>query len=109
MLKNIKKLWGETDLIFDHNFIHIYYATIDKDKFSSKHYHRYKNNIIYVATGQLQINIWEDIGLQERILRRGDLIDIPSGQWHQFVANEPSSIVEIYYSKIDHEDIIRDI
>lgn len=109
MLQHIVKSWGKTDLIFDHNSIHIYYANIDKGKSCSKHYHRKKNNIIYVTEGFIQINMWDNGVFKKLDLKTGDIIDIPSGQWHQFIAQEASNIIEIYYYSIDHEDIIRAI
>jgi mannose-6-phosphate isomerase-like protein (cupin superfamily) len=103
----IQKPWGTTTLIFDSQNLHIYSAIINKNGASSRHYHKYKNNIFYVQRGMVSITLWSENTTETKFLNEGDIIDIPKGQWHQFFANEESIVLEVYYSRIDHEDIIR--
>ena len=106
MHKQSKK-WGETSLIFDNNNIHIYQAKINKDQLCSKHYHKYKHNLFFVQTGTLEVRVWHDDQMQTHILSSEDKLSIPPGLWHQFKAIDECIILEIYYTEILHNDIIR--
>lgn len=107
-MKNIKKVWGDTSLIFDNGSVHVYVANISKNKSCSKHCHEHKNNIFYLQSGLLKVLIWEeDTAPIEHILQAGDSIDIKCGLKHQFFSLEDSILVEIYYTTLNHEDIIR--
>jgi len=107
-MEKIEKTWGDTRLIFDNGSIHIYIANINKNQSSSKHYHEHKNNIFYLQSGLLKVIKWEeDNSLIEHVLQPGDSIDIKNGIKHQFFSLEDSVLVEIYYTNLNHEDIIR--
>ena len=105
----IEKLWGKTQLVFDNEIIHIYSAWIKPGGFCSKHYHKNKHNLFFVQSGSIVVKIWDKETINEHKLLTGDKILVNSNTWHQFVAIEESIVLEIYYSTIDHEDIIRHI
>jgi len=107
-MEKIEKAWGYTNLIFDNGFIHIYIANILKNKSCSKHYHEHKNNIFYLQSGLLKVIVWQEDGSSmEHILEPGDSIDIRHKLKHQFFSLEDSVLIEIYYTTLNHEDIIR--
>lgn len=103
-----QKIWGETTLVFDNNTIHVYMAHIKKDGYSSKHYHKYKHNLLFVDSGCLLLKRWDsNEQIIETILNKGESIIVPNEQWHQFVAKENTVLLEIYYTILNHEDITR--
>ena len=105
----IEKSWGKTVLVFDNETIHIYLAWIKPEGFCSKHYHKNKNNLFFVQSGSIIVKTWDKDTINEYKLLAGDKILVNNNVWHQFIATEESIILEIYYSTIDHEDIIRHI
>jgi len=105
-----QKSWGETNLVFDNSTVHVYMAHVNKKGYSSKHYHKYKKNLLFVHSGSLLIRRWVDNEqIIETLLKKGESIVIPNEQWHQFIAQEDTDLLEIYYTVLDHEDIIRSI
>jgi quercetin dioxygenase-like cupin family protein len=55
------------------------------------------------------VKTWDTDIINEHKLLAGDKILVKNNTWHQFLATEESILLEIYYSTIDHEDIIRHI
>jgi quercetin dioxygenase-like cupin family protein len=105
----IEKPWGKTLLVFDNETIHIYLAWINRDGFCSKHYHKNKHNLFFLQSGSIIVKTWDTDIINEHKLLAGDKILVKNNTWHQFLATEESILLEIYYSTIDHEDIIRHI
>jgi quercetin dioxygenase-like cupin family protein len=105
----IEKHWGKTLLVFDNETIHIYLAWINQGGFCSKHYHKNKHNLFFLQSGSIIVKTWNTDTINEHKLIAGDKILVKNNIWHQFLAVEESILLEIYYSTIDHEDIIRHI
>jgi mannose-6-phosphate isomerase-like protein (cupin superfamily) len=106
----IIKPWGMDHLLHINNNIQINRIQINKGGECSKHYHSDKNNIFYVISGTLLIEIWDDDKPKQHILRNSDSIEIPHKTYHKFTAIEPTEALEIYYihKNIDLQDIVRD-
>lgn len=103
----ILKNWGHTDAIFSNETVEIHKLCIKNLGYSSKHYHANKYNIFYIDSGSINVIIWNNNDEQVYTLKTGDTLEIKPGIPHQFIANEDSYVTEIYYSKIDTNDIIR--
>ena len=41
-------------------------------------------------------------------MKEGDLCIVPPGEFHQFIAPTPVKALEIYWSELDHNDIMRE-
>lgn len=105
----IDKPWGRTTLIFNDTNVAIYRAEIIKGGMCSKHYHEFKYNQFFLESGFLILKIWEtENHYREIFLHSGDSVTIDPKKWHKFLAIEPCNLLEIYYTKLNLDDIIRE-
>ena len=104
------KVWGETKLIFKNDNFEVHRIEVNARGFCSKHKHQFKHNIFYVEDGILEVRVWKnDYDLVDKtVLQMGDTMDIPPGEFHQFQAQTPATVYEIYYSEPISGDIIRE-
>ena len=103
------KNWGTNTLIYSDHNIEVHRACINKNGTSSKHYHEHKYNLFYVESGYLIVKIWENNSdYKEVFLHEGDRLVVQPKKWHKFLAIEPCSLIEIYYTSISLNDIIRE-
>lgn len=103
------KIWGENILIFKNDHIQINQIYIKKGGRCSKHYHRSKNNMFFIQAGELLIEKWNSNGIiDSTILESEQKTIIPSNVYHRFTAIQDTQALEIYYSDIDLDDIVRE-
>jgi quercetin dioxygenase-like cupin family protein len=102
----MNKKWGTTELIFSNNNTEIFLANIIPGGYSSKHCHKHKYNLFFVKSGKLIVRVWSD-RYEENILCEGDRLLVSPGVYHQFLAQEHTVLLEIYYVEIDENDIDR--
>ena len=104
------KVWGSTVKIFDLNNISIHRINVNKNSCCSKHYHDHKYNLFYIEQGKLLIRHWQnDYDLiDETILESGEQCIIPPKHFHQFIGLEDTIAYEIYYTKLEEDDIVRE-
>lgn len=101
------KIWGLTSEIFTNNNVSIHRIEINKNQKCSKHLHRYKYNMFFVESGKIIVHRWEQELVIDTILNNQDSITIEPNIYHQFESLEDSIVYEIYYTKLDNNDIIR--
>lgn len=104
------KVWGNTEAIFGHNGVSIHRIEVKKGGSCSKHYHTHKYNRFFIERGILRISVWQkDYSLiDETILSSGQSTEIKPGLFHEFVALEDTVAYEIYYTKLEEDDIVRE-
>ena len=71
----------------------------------------HKYNMFYIESGKLEIIVWQknpDI-IEKTILTTNEIHLIKPQIYHQFKALENSIVYEIYYVKLEDEDIHREI
>jgi quercetin dioxygenase-like cupin family protein len=102
------KDWGFTSEIFTHDNISIHRIEVVRKGTCSKHCHQYKYNKFFVESGNIIVYRWEKEKKIGTLLQAGNTIDIAPNIYHQFEALEDSVVYEIYYTKINNEDIIRE-
>lgn len=103
------KVWGETSMVQSGDSWEVHHIHAMTGGYSSVHRHVGKWNLFYVITGRLKIRRWKtDYDLiDETILGPGEQCHVPPGEYHQFQALENSHAVEVYFVKIDADDIDR--
>lgn len=103
------KIWGNTQEIFNMNSISIHRIEILKGGQCSKHYHESKYNMFFVEKGKIKIDIWQkDYDLVDStILLDQQSTIVKPGLVHRFTGLEESICYEIYYTKLEENDIIR--
>jgi mannose-6-phosphate isomerase-like protein (cupin superfamily) len=104
------KIWGNTQCIFTNdNNVSIHRIEIKKGGKCSKHMHFHKYNKFFIEKGKLKISVWQkDYNLiDETILETSESTEIKPGLFHEFLALEDTIAYEIYYTKLDENDIIR--
>lgn len=102
------KIWGNTECLFNKNNVSIHRIEAKKGHMCSQHYHLHKHNMLYVETGVLKIEVWQDSNLiTTTILADGQSTSIPPGLKHRFSALENTIAFEIYFIELDDSDIIR--
>jgi len=65
--------------------------------------------MFFVESGKIVVHRWENNNLISTVLNQYDTIIISPNIYHQFEALENSIVYEIYYTKLNDNDIIRDI
>jgi len=101
------KVWGSTSELFTNNNVSIHRIDIAKNKKCSKHLHRYKYNMFFVESGKIIVRRWEQDYTIDTILDSQNSITIEPNIYHQFESLEDSIVYEIYYTKLDNNDIVR--
>lgn len=101
------KIWGVTSEIFTNDSTSIHRIEINKNQKCSKHFHEHKYNMFFVETGKIIVYRWEQDAVISSLLKSEESLIISPKIWHQFEALEDSIVYEIYYIKLDNNDIIR--
>tara|TARA_Y100000034_G_scaffold113522_1_gene148635 strand:- start:410 stop:754 length:345 start_codon:yes stop_codon:yes gene_type:complete len=104
------KVWGITSEIFNKNNVAIHRIEGKKDGYCSKHKHVNKYNIFFVESGILEIEIWKnDYDLVDKTtLSPGQSTCIPPGEYHRFHVLKDCVALEIYYTELSPNDIVRE-
>ena len=101
---HVKKGWGGEEWIYNQDYCGKI-LSFDKGKKCSWHYHKIKDEVLYVETGEilLRYSTEDDIAnATEIILKPGAAFHIPTGLRHQMYAIEESIIFEF---STHHEDV----
>jgi len=101
------KIWGETEEIFNDGKVSVHYLWIKEKGYCSEHQHVGKSNLFYVISGQLEISIWREKGVDKTIIGNGESSFVPPGVYHKFKAIYDTECIEIYETKLDPDDIER--
>lgn len=104
------KVWGETSALFNKNNVEIHRIEANAGGYCSKHKHEHKANAFFVESGLLRIEVWQnDYDLVDTTyLERGNMLTVPAGVYHRFVAEEDTVAYEIYWVELDAKDIVRE-
>ena len=106
------KVWGLTQHIFGHNDVSIHRVEIKPGGMCSKHQHEHKWNAFWIESGELEIDVWKnDYDLIDKtIVSAGQITKVPPGEYHRFINNSNKLCIayEIYWTKLDENDIIRE-
>lgn len=101
------KTWGMTQQIFHLNNVEMHYIDIVRGGYSSMHKHNGKYNRFIVISGTLKVIQVLDGKEDDTILTPGMMTDIAPGVYHKFVAMEDTHAIEIYWTVIQPDDIVR--
>jgi len=102
------KIWGETAKLFTKNNVEIHRIEINKGGYCSEHLHEYKYNQFFVESGEIEVTIFRDNGIEETtILKDYDQTTVPPKLIHKFKANKDTIAYEIYWVAMEGTDIIR--
>ena len=103
------KVWGQTIPLLQSTGVEIHRINIELGGYCSKHAHQSKFNAFYVISGELEIKRWKEYKLIDSTwLNGGDLSIVPAGEYHQFMAHQETEALEIYWTELSHNDIIRE-
>jgi len=97
------KVWGSREVLYNDGNVGIHLLRLVKDGYSSWHSHKSKSDKFILISGEVKIAT----ELGETVLKAGDSLVVDPPLMHQFIVSEDSVMVEISYSKLDPEDIIR--
>ena len=104
------KIWGTTTDLLKSPAVEIHEIEIKPKAYCSLHKHQTKFKAFYVISGKLQIERWKnDYELVDTtLLMPGDFTIVPPGEYQMFTSlNESVRGLEIYWSELNHNDIIR--
>lgn len=103
------KVWGQTVPLLQSPAIEIHRINVNLGGYCSKHAHQSKFNAFYVISGELEIKRWKQYKLVDSThLFEDDLSIVPPGEYHQFEAHQETEALEIYWTELNHSDIIRE-
>jgi mannose-6-phosphate isomerase-like protein (cupin superfamily) len=104
----VEKSWGHEDWIYNGRYcgkkLHV-----KKGKESSFHYHKVKDEVMYLESGKIQLTYgWdEDLSHAAQITLTPDMaFHIPPGMWHKFQGLEESVITE-FSTHHNDKDVVR--
>lgn len=63
--------------------------------------------MFFVESGKIIVRRWEQDSIIDTILSNQNSITIEPNIYHQFESLEDSIVYEIYYTKLDSDDMIR--
>ena len=98
------KVWGQTMPIIMNPSVEVHHINVGLGGYCSKHAHQSKFNAFYVLFGELEIKRWKD----STWLNKGDWSIVPPGEYHQFMAHQETEALELYWTELNHNDIIRE-
>lgn len=104
------KVWGNTSKIFEHNNVSIHFLNAKCGHKCSKHIHEHKYNKFFVISGCIEISVWKN-GYElvdETILEAGMSTTVSPGEYHKFTVHADSKVLEIYWTELADDDIIRE-
>lgn len=104
------KVWGTTRLVKANPAFELHDIHVNQGGQCSKHRHRHKVNGFYVLSGRLAIDVWKnDYALvDETILDAGDYMEVRPGEFHRFRALSDVRALEVYFVRLDPDDIERE-
>ena len=97
----VPKAWGEEQWIVNREYCGKR-MLLKKGYRCSLHYHRVKDEVFYLASGRVLL----ELGDGERILEPGDHHHVPGGVEHRFWGLEDSEIIE-FSTHHEDEDSVR--
>lgn len=103
------KIWGETAPIYMGSSMELHEIEIKAGGTCSLHCHQTKFNGFYVISGELHIEVHKnDYDLIDTtILKSSDFTVCKPGEYHRFIAKTDVKALEIYWTELNHNDIIR--
>lgn len=108
----LDKPWGQTRCVHRDATHEVWHASIVKGGYSSRHYHARKPNLFYLLSGHLLVRVFDrppdtTPAIKFYFLLPGDQVTVEDGVWHQFEAMAPSELIEVYWTGLKGEDIVR--
>jgi dTDP-4-dehydrorhamnose 3,5-epimerase-like enzyme len=88
---------------------HVAFFELKKGQFRGNHYHEKKEEVFYVISGKIRA-VFADIDTserEERILTRGDKVQVPTRLGHVFYGLEDATVVEYSPQYYDKEDAMK--
>jgi quercetin dioxygenase-like cupin family protein len=103
------KVWGQTMPIITNPSVEVHHINVELGGYCSKHAHQSKYNAFYVLSGELEIKRWKDYKLVDSTwLKKYDWSIVPPGEYHQFMAHQKTEALELYWTELNHNDIMRE-
>ncbi len=104
-MKIVKKPWGEEWWLAHTRRYAGKILFVKKGKRLSLQYHKVKHETQYLDEGRVKMLIGKGEELEERILEKGAITEIPPGTRHRIEALEDSKIFEVSTPELD--DVVR--
>jgi len=103
------KVWGYTQEIIKGSSFEVHRIEIDKGGFCSMHKHIHKNNMFFVESGFITVEVKKkDYKLTDKTnLEMGEMMTVKAGEFHRFKAAKDSVVYEIYWIDDITDDIVR--
>jgi mannose-6-phosphate isomerase-like protein (cupin superfamily) len=98
-----QKIWGTTEKVIDSPLMTAHSITVVKGGQCSWHHHERKWNAFVVVSGILLVDTEHSV----KKLYAGDVVAVPPGVNHQFIAVSDVVAMEWYWPDILGEDIVR--
>ena len=103
------KVWGTTEPLIVNSSLEIHRILVMKGGHCSLHKHQSKYNAFYIISGKLKVERHkQDYELIDTTtLKGGQFTIVPPGEEHKFEALEKTEALEVYWSELNHNDIVR--
>lgn len=103
------KIWGKTKPLLQGKSVEVHEIFAKKGTQCSMHKHQTKFNAFYVISGKMNIIVEKnDYDLVDTTtLEAGGFTTVSPGEYHRFKAIEDTIALELYYTELDHNDIVR--
>lgn len=105
------KVWGSTQPLIQNPLFELHRIEFKAGFKCSEHYHKHKINYFYVESGRMLVKVWQDkeqTGLVDVTqLGPGEATMVMPGLFHQFEGVEDGVAFEVYWTELNHNDIVR--
>ncbi len=105
------KVWGETRTLYADSNVEVHYIKVKEGGYCSRHYHKTKYNCFIVLSGELKVTVWKKYGneMLEDVTRLTTNMEstVEPGDEHMFEALDDTEALEIYYTELHGDDIVR--
>ena len=88
-MKHVYKKWGYEKWLFNRTYC-VKLLTIKKSYRCSLHYHKIKDELFYIVSGLVLI----ELGQKKQTMKPGQFVRIPPGKKHRFTGKKNSLMIE---------------
>lgn len=100
--------WGGFRNLYSEPGVHMKTLHVSAGKKLSLQWHRYRQELWLLLSGDAQVTVGPDIGSLEEIeMEIGVVYRIPQGSLHRLGSRGGASVAEISFGEFDEEDIVR--
>lgn len=90
----MKRRWGWYQTLLKGKQFKVKLLYFEKDKSISMQKHNHRSELWLFIFGHGLMNVSKNV---QHLVHKGESVTVPRGQWHRFIAKEPTLVLEVQY------------